>query len=175
MRLQNWYYSITRFGRARNFVLYAFDNSSISECLTLGFACYNGTNLMNMTFTDEDVTHGNPLYYKLVWGKPFIMQSVLQRNYTVIFSDLDTVWFKNAARTMSASVEEHDADMLAMDNQHEGEQRAAEGADSCMTYQMQWLAARKAVASQAMHAPPIDVPGQHACSASWHATLQAVE
>jgi hypothetical protein len=102
-------------------LIYAFDDASITECLTLGFACYNATNFMNVTFTDQDVSHGNPLYYKMMWGKPYVMHSVLQRNYTVIFSDLDTVWFKNTARTMSAAVEEHDADMVAMNDQNGGE------------------------------------------------------
>lgn len=45
----NWAYAITRFGRVRNVLVAAYDDASLVECLNLGFACYNGTSLLQVT------------------------------------------------------------------------------------------------------------------------------
>lgn len=91
--LQNWYYTLHRFGRVKRVVVAAYDDESLFECLNLGFACYNGTSLVGGKLLSSDLAHGNQEYNKLVWTKPAFIQQLLIRNYTVLFSDLDTVWW----------------------------------------------------------------------------------
>lgn len=50
------------------------------------------------SFVSEDVSHGNKAYYILTWGKALFVRELLARNYSVLLSDLDTVWLKNALR-----------------------------------------------------------------------------
>ena len=96
-------------------LLFAFDQESLVDCLRLGFPCYNGTQLLNMTMASTDVTHSNPVYMQLMWAKPTMINAVLQRNYTVHYSDLDTVWLRDV-RSLSYVANEWDADVIAMDD-----------------------------------------------------------
>lgn len=50
------------------------------------------------TFAADDVTHGNKAFYILVWARIIVFRELLGRNYSIIMSDLDTVWLKNAHR-----------------------------------------------------------------------------
>ena len=38
----NWMYSLTRFAGIQESLLFTFDEESLRECLTLGFACFDG-------------------------------------------------------------------------------------------------------------------------------------
>lgn len=75
----NWAYSVRRFGRVRgNMLLATHDDESLVQCLNLGLACYNGTNLLQaedaVQLTSRDVSHGNKDYYKLTWTKPIFIK-----------------------------------------------------------------------------------------------------
>ena len=50
--LQNWFYSLSRFGKVNEVLVATFDEASLTACLTLGFVCFDGT-----TFFPEDPKH----------------------------------------------------------------------------------------------------------------------
>ena len=56
-----------------------------------------------------------------MWTKPVVMNAVLKLEYTCLFTDLDTVWFKPAVRAMSLVLDQHDADMVGMNDGNGGE------------------------------------------------------
>lgn len=59
-----------------------------------------------------------------MWAKPLFIAAVLARNYTVLYSDLDTVWLKDALRSFATGLDEHDADMVGMNDQNSGNPNA---------------------------------------------------
>ena len=50
----------------------------------------------------------------MTWTKPVLMRAVLNLNYTVLFSDLDTVWLKPAVWSMTSVLDTYNADVTAM-------------------------------------------------------------
>ena len=48
------------------------------------------------------------------------MNAVLKLEYTCLFTDLDTVWFKPAVHAMSLVLDQHDADMVGMNDKNSG-------------------------------------------------------
>ena len=59
---------------------------------------------------------------QFTWSKPLIMNALLQLNYSVQFSDMDTVWVKPALRAMAmVGLGLNDADMVGMNDGNAGE------------------------------------------------------
>ena len=50
----------------------------------------------------------------MTWTKPVLMRAVLNLNYTVLLSDLDTVWLKPAVWSMTSVLDTYNADITAM-------------------------------------------------------------
>ena len=54
------------------------------------------------------------VFPQMTWTKPLLMRAVLNLNYTVLFSDLDTVWLKPAVWSMTSVLDTYNADITAM-------------------------------------------------------------
>lgn len=50
--------------------------------------------------------------HRLNWGKVVFVNALLTRQYDVFLSDLDTVWLKDAHRTMVMALDKYDADVV---------------------------------------------------------------
>ncbi|GAX83276.1 hypothetical protein CEUSTIGMA_g10702.t1 [Chlamydomonas eustigma] len=117
----NFMYSLVRFGQVHRVLMATFEESSLLECLSLGFICFDASGLLKESLsTNQDIQYGSAQYHKLMWTKPLVINALLQLNYNVLYSDLDTVWFKGAIRSMSTPALLYDADVVGMNDGNAG-------------------------------------------------------
>ena len=49
-----------------------------------------------------------------MWTKPVMINALMDLRYSVLYSDLDTVWMAPAVHSYALALNEHGADMVAM-------------------------------------------------------------
>ncbi len=118
----NWFYSLWRMGGVSEVLLATYDRDSLRRCLSLGLACFNGASLLQgilgfgKGLANHAVTHGDQEHYRIAWAKPIFIRALmeLRRGYSILYSDLDTIWVKDATQNMARVLDESNADVTGM-------------------------------------------------------------
>lgn len=72
---------------------------------------------------------GAPPHRRLNWGKVVFVNALLTRQYDVFLSDLDTVWLKDAHRSMMMVLDKYDADVVSAETRSQGKDNCADRMD----------------------------------------------
>ncbi len=77
-------------------------------------SCLHATRLHHASMSHEKKIHCPfpTAPGRLNWGKVVFVNALLVRQYDVFLSDLDTVWLKDAHRSMMMALDKYDADVV---------------------------------------------------------------
>lgn len=115
--LLNCMYSLKTYGKVSNFIVAAFDNVTLSDCLKRDLPCYNGSQVTHTSVRDPTLAPEHYLaenYRTIVWAKVNLTKNVLERNFSMFFADVDVAFIRNVRKSYRKVFEYTKADAVFM-------------------------------------------------------------